>query len=65
MASEVGIKLVAKNVLVYYNDLGKAVDHEMEGSGCRIRCRFAKKFGESRKTVINAIESHHGDVPAT
>ena len=49
----------------FLHDIGKAMDHEMEGGHPAIGMEFARKFGEKSEAVLNAIGGHHGDIAAT
>ena len=49
----------------FLHDIGKAMDHEMEGGHPAIGMEFARKYGEKSDAVLNAIGGHHGDIEAT
>ena len=63
LAGEVGVDVRMAKRAGLLHDIGKSVDHDMEGSHIQLGAELCRKFKESA-LVINAVEAHHGDVEA-
>ena len=61
MASELGVDVRAAKRAGLLHDLGKAIDHEVEGPHAVIGADLARRYGE-KPAIVHAIEAHHGDV---
>jgi ribonuclease Y len=64
MAAELGVDVKLAKRAGLLHDLGKAIDHEVEGPHALIGAELAKRLGE-HKDIVHCIEAHHGDVEAS
>ncbi len=65
IADELGLDGRIARRAGFLHDIGKAMDHDIEGGHPKIGADFLRKFGETSEAVLNAVEGHHNDIPAT
>lgn len=65
IADELGLDSELARRCGFLHDIGKAMDHEVEGTHPQIGMDYCKKYGEKAEAVLNAVAGHHGDVPST
>ncbi|MBC8202977.1 MAG: ribonuclease Y [Planctomycetes bacterium] len=65
IADELGLDGELARRCGFLHDIGKAMDHEVEGTHPQIGMDYCKKYGEKAEAVLNAVVGHHGDVPST
>ncbi|RLS46407.1 MAG: ribonuclease Y [Planctomycetota bacterium] len=65
IADELGLDGTIARRAGFLHDIGKAMDHEMEGGHPAIGVEFLRKHGEKSEAVLNAVGGHHADIPAT
>jgi len=65
IADQLGLKGDLARRCGFLHDIGKAMDHEMEGGHPAIGMEFCRRYGEKSPEVLNAIGGHHGDIPST
>jgi ribonucrease Y len=64
MAAEIGLDPLLARRIGLFHDIGKALNHEVQGTHAIVGAEFIRRHGESDE-VVNAVASHHGEVPAT
>jgi ribonuclease Y len=64
IAEQLGLDGAIARRAGFLHDIGKAMDHEMEGGHPKIGMDFAKQYGE-KEPVLNVIGGHHADIPST
>ena len=65
IAEQLGLNGAIARRCGFLHDIGKAMDHEMEGGHPAIGMEFARKYGEKSEVILNAIGGHHSDIDAT
>ncbi|HZY44991.1 MAG TPA: ribonuclease Y [Anaerolineae bacterium] len=63
LAAELGADVKVAKIGGLLHDIGKAIDHEFEGTHAKLGAEFAKRFGINNPKVLNAIAAHHHEVP--
>lgn len=63
MAAELGVDISLAKRAGLLHDIGKAVNHEVEGAHAMVGADFIKRYGES-EAVVNGVAAHHGETPA-